>query len=89
MGYLQRWVYETNNIRIESSIDWEQNGQFSEGLHCAQKHRTNDEVAYDLYITISLRGRRKCILKQSSNIPNLPGHQWTKHFRMQQTNLLQ
>jgi folate-dependent tRNA-U54 methylase TrmFO/GidA len=48
--YLQRWVDKANNIGIECPIDREQDGQLSEGLHGAEKHRTNDYVTEDLEI---------------------------------------
>ena len=66
MVYLQRWVHETNDVCVESSIDGKQDGQFSERLNSAEKHRTNDNVADDLENAVNLTEHYRIDSKQRS-----------------------
>jgi hypothetical protein len=89
---VQRGVYEANNIGVESSVDWEQNGQFSERLHRAEKHRTYEDVSDDLQVEISLieiAEQSEAEQEEDEFSPSLPVHQLPKQIQIRQIDQLQ
>jgi hypothetical protein len=54
--HIQRWVNKANDIGIEGTVDREENCHFCKRLDGAQKHSSDNHVAYNLnYISIGLK----------------------------------